>query len=116
MSNNHLSIHQTITLAVSESDGGGWEFYCPSCGYRARYTYGSGVDINRLNILNIGDPQVRHVSEPVQADPFPEQDLPAKPGEEKLSGEEDEAWMPSYLVQQLEEILSKFDLDGPETA
>ena len=116
MSNNHLSIHQTITLAVSESDGGGWEFYCPSCGYRARYTYGSGGDVSRLNILNIGDPQVRHVSEPVQVEPRQEQDAPTVSENAKLSGPEDEVWLPPYLVQQLEEILSKFDLGGPETA
>jgi hypothetical protein len=116
MSNDHLSVHQTITLAVSESDGGGWEFYCPSCGYRARYTYGSGGDVNRLNILNIGDPQVRHVSEPAQAEPRQEQDTPSVPENAKLSGPEDEVWLPPYLVQQLEEILSKFDLDAPGRA
>lgn len=106
-----LSIHQTITLTLDESEGGGWEFYCPSCGYRARYTHGSSGDENRLDVLSIGDPQARHVSDPTQVGPRQDAAAPGTSEDEDISGAEDDVQLPPDLEQQLEEILSQFDLD-----
>ncbi len=59
-----MSVHVTITRRIVSEEGTGWDFYCKDCGYHARYMPATQGSPQRLEILNSGDPWVRHQSDP----------------------------------------------------
>ncbi len=63
MFNDERDVHYTVASRISEDEGGGWEFYCQSCGYHARYIVGKNNAFRKLEILEIGNPFVRHSSD-----------------------------------------------------
>jgi hypothetical protein len=58
-----MTEHQTKITRIQN----GWEFFCPQCGYYARYTEEHGTKC--LTILFTGDPQILHTSNPAD-NPF----------------------------------------------
>ncbi len=63
-------IHFTIAHRVIDAFGEGWEFECDQCGYRARYRADPFTQGQRLEIIDIGDPTIRHVDDQSQIDPI----------------------------------------------
>jgi hypothetical protein len=57
-----VPLHRTTTSRLEHSSQVSWEFSCPECGYRARFIRDSEDGTSRLEILDIGDPSVRHTS------------------------------------------------------
>jgi hypothetical protein len=99
------AIHRTVTHRIHEY---GWEFVCPTCGYRARFTSPPTFGRQQLEILNIGDFQARHVSSdwPVRQT----SSRPVRVVEAEMQDDDDEAWLTPELRQQMEELLADVDL------
>jgi len=89
MTTNNSAIHHTITNRSRDN----WEFECPTCGYRARYNPHLRHQTQQLKILNVGDPQARHISNHVH-----------------VRVADDEAWLTPELRQQMEELLKDVDM------
>ena len=89
MVTNNSSVHHTITHQNQDS----WEFSCPICGYRARYNAHPRHHTQQLEILQVGDPQARHVSNHLQ-----------------IRVADDEAWLTPELRQQMEELLQDVNM------
>lgn len=103
---NEPSIHHTITKRVRHGQQEGWEFECPICGYRARYTTRFQSGSPQLEILHIGDAQARHLSDQVQikwneARPVQVRDV---------EDDDDETWLTPELRQQMEELLKDVNM------
>ena len=112
MSATSLSLHSTSTTRIAGSRGDIWEFTCPLCSYRARYTQDSSPGAPGLEILSIGDQSARHLSTPdgtaliaEDAADLPEEDVTAE--ENDFDG--DQAWLPPNLRAQVEAILRRLD-------
>ncbi len=102
MSFNKLPVHRTLTRSLSQSKAGGWEFFCPLCGYQAHYVANGRKDTYRLEIVQLGDPEARHTSG---------QNI-AGAGFHALDQEiEEEEWLTPELRFKLEEILRNAGLD-----
>lgn len=96
MSENGQQIHHTITNRIGNTQQDSWEFVCPHCGYRARYTEYADHQGHQFELLNVGDPQVRHASNHTQRTSF-----------EPLN---DDAWLTPDVRQQMEELLKDVDM------
>jgi len=97
----HIPIHETITYRLGSIEGGGWEFVCPECGYRARYTQAT----QSMVILNPGDEKARHTSHQIQVLPRAKRKiLVVSPDVQEMNSE---ATLPLELVKRIEAILAK---------
>lgn len=105
MSNYNQAVHHTTTKKVASAGRVGWEFECPICGYRARYISPSASGPQQLEILYIGDPQARHMSNQAQGQP-----VKAWAVAVINEDDDDEAWLTPELRQQMEELLKDVDM------
>lgn len=99
-----IPTHPTRRYLVDTDSGGGWEFYCPHCSYRARYTLAT----RKLVVLNNGDARFHHTT-------LPQMFLKCSTEEPGpiLSSEAiavDDFGLPMYLVQQIEAILGRSEV------
>ena len=106
MSINNSSIHQTVAKRLQAPGQNGWEFVCPTCGYQVRYVVHNGSGASQLEILQIGDPQVRHAGNHISTRSFVPQ--PINPIEDENDG--DETWLTPELRQQMENLLTDIDM------
>lgn len=97
MSNNGQQIHHTITNRIKGTQQDSWEFVCPICGYQARYTTHTDHNDHQFELLNVGDPQVRHASNHTQATSLE-------------PSNDDEVWLTPDVRQQMEELLRDIDM------
>ena len=102
MSTIKPTIHQTTTNVIQNTEHGGWEFACPTCGYRARYLTPAQHE-PQLEILNLGDPNARHTSNHVPIRPV--EDWPVS-----ASDDVREAWLTPELRRQMEDLLTDVDM------
>lgn len=103
MPSDELTTHETITRSIQSADVRGWEFVCPTCGYRARYTARAQRSGPQLEIVHFGDPQARHTSNHTLGAPV--EDWPAYEADE-----ETQDWIAPDLRQQIEELLKDVDM------
>ncbi len=102
MLTNKPTIHQTTTNRIHNAERGGWEFACPTCSYRVRFIMHTRHE-QRLEIIDLGDPEARHTSNHV----------PVRPMEDWPVSESDdlhEAWLTPELRQQIEDLLTDVDM------
>ena len=104
MSSNNPSIHHTITHKVQGAANEGWEFVCPICSYRARYITQAGHGSQQLEILHIGDPQVRHTSNHASVRLVGGRPLHI------AENDGDEGWLTDELRKQMEDLLRDVDM------
>lgn len=118
MSKEDLNMHNTITTLVLGEEGIGWEFTCENCDYHARYIVNNHQGPYHLEILDPGDPNVRHKSDLPMMNSSEEDALgavnrtPMAQGDTALSPEEvldDEAWITPEIREKLEAIVKKLD-------
>ena len=99
MSTDDLSIHHTLTTTLQhDANQTSWEFVCPACDHRARYTIHRDEGRQRFEILHPGNPQARHSSNHVQIGQF------------QAADNDQESWLTPELRQQMEDLLSDVDL------
>lgn len=67
MALKHTPIHPLLTRRVPFVKGGGWEFFCEVCGYRAHYWIDPRTGSQKLLVLNAGDESARHTGTPAPA-------------------------------------------------
>lgn len=103
MLTHNLSIHQTTTVRIHNPDQDGWEFVCPTCHYRARYVSHTASGAQHLEIVNIGDPAVRHTTSHVVVKP--REDWPVNGADNAH-----EVLLSNETRQQLEDLLKDIDL------
>ena len=104
MSVENITVHQTITRKIQDMPEPGWEFVCPICGYHVRYIARSRPGASQLEVLHIGNPHARHVSNQPQSRPA----VTGTPCLDENVG--DEAWLTPRLRQQMEDLLKDVDL------
>jgi hypothetical protein len=103
MSTNNFSIHHTISNRFETSNHTGWEFICPTCGYRTRYTLRAELGGQQLEVLDAGDPQARHTGSQTAVTPVESWSV-------TMVDDDDEAWLTDALRQQIEDLLDDVDL------
>ncbi len=112
MFNDDRDVHYTVAKRILDDEGRGWEFYCQICGYRARYIIGAAQNFRKMEILEIGNPLVRHSSEAFDlftgeslpdglSDPLPEDDFSPIPFD--TPPDDDEAISPSDHQMEVDE-------------
>ncbi len=118
MSKEDLNMHNTITTLVLGEEGIGWEFTCENCGYHARYIVNNHPGPYNLEILDPGDPNVRHKSDLPMMNASEESAIaedasaPVSSGDTALKPEEildDESWLTPEIREKLEAIVKKLD-------
>jgi hypothetical protein len=55
-----IPLHKIKTVPIAAHAGNEWELVCYECTFRARFTRDINHGANRLEILDVGDPLVRH--------------------------------------------------------
>jgi hypothetical protein len=131
MFNDDRDIHYTVAKRILDEEGRGWEFYCQICGYRARYIIGPTQNLRKMEILDIGNPLVRHSSDAFDllngesmsgsfSNPLPEEDFspihfdtpPDDAGPINPSGysmEVDESWITPEIEAFFDRLLAKLE-------
>lgn len=100
---NQAVFHQTTTQMI-EAPGGGWEFSCQECGYLARYLQETPQGTPRLEIINMGNVEVRHISS------APRKGVDGGNIYRSHSGQENELyWLTPESLRWLEDILQELD-------
>jgi hypothetical protein len=105
MSSNDLLVHHTVTSKIQDAAQNGWEFRCPTCGYRARYFAHPRPGAPQLEILHPGNRQARHLSNSTPGNSIP------KLGTNVIENEGDESWLTPKLRQQMEDLLKDVNMD-----
>ena len=101
----NMPMHQTETIPIDEQANNEWEFVCYECSFRAKYTRSLNHGKNRLEVLDIGDPQARHTAHQGTANLRPQFDG----GLARRVGANEEAWLTPELRKKLSEILQGLD-------
>ena len=100
-----VPLHKTETIPIDAQAGNEWELVCYECSFRARYSQDLNHGANRLEILDIGDPQARHTGNQGSASMYPQVDH----GRVRRQRDDDEAWLTPELRQKLSDILQGLD-------
>lgn len=95
--------HRTTTQLIA-APGVGWEFSCQECGYLARYWQEPPQGTPRLEIINMGNAVVRHISS------APRRGVGIGNKSRPRFGEEHELyWLTPESLRWLEAILQELD-------
>lgn len=96
-----IPLHKTETIPIDAQAGNEWELVCSECSFRARFTQQGA---NRLEILDLGNPQARHAGNQGSATTINPDHYPAG-----RRGDNEETWLTPELRQRLSEILQGLD-------
>ena len=99
-----IPLHKTETVPIEAQAGKEWELVCNECSFRARFAQDLKQGANRLEILDLGDPQARHAGNQGSAAPT---NLDYYPSGRR--GSDEETWLTPELRQRLSEILQGLD-------
>ena len=100
-----VPLHKTETIPIDAQAGNEWELVCYECSFRARYTQDLKHGANRLEILEIGNPQARHTGNQGSTRVH----LQLDHGPALRQHDNEEAWLTPDLRQRLSEILQGLD-------
>jgi hypothetical protein len=100
-----VPLHKTEAVPIDAQAGNVWELVCCECNFRARYTQSQNDEANRLEILDIGDPQARHAGNQGSAKINPEH----VHGSLRRRSDDEETWLTPELRQKLSQILQGLD-------
>lgn len=108
--------HYTLITRLNDAGVSGWEITCPQCGYRARYSIPANGQQARLEILELGDPQVHHTTDdaspadqPAAWEEWDERLDDVLVGDDLNEPEDDLSWLNLGSRLWLEELLQRLD-------